>query len=329
MHIACPLCTALHELPDKSRTSGLTQGICHECNANLVFVGRHAHGSGPRAAEGRAGTGRGRLLGITALLILSIFNYALLGASVFGLQYSIKNSEAYKVSESFLREHEDIRRTVGGPIEFGFFPNARMQSNSHRTTADFDIGVKGSSGSTDVSMSLLKEEGNWRIVKATYSDESGNIQSLLRDTQILPLPTKAQPLLKKEHVETLLEAYGQAVNQKNLEGILVHMAKDMTFKATIQSTSDTATVTFTRSEYRQRLHQTYAAAKAYIFVREETAITIAPDGKSAKVEFQMFEHTTFSREAWQVRGTEVMRIELRGGRPVITRVELIGKTEKV
>ncbi len=268
---------------------------------------------------------------MAALLVLAILNYSLLGATVFGLQYSITHSEAYKVSESFLRENEDIRRTVGEQIEFGRFPSASMQSNSRQSTAEFDIGVKGSSGSTEVSMSLVKEQADWRIVKATYLDENGSVRSLLSHVQARPVLKQRQPVpvMEAAQIETILEAYDRAVNQKNLDGILVHMADDMIFEATIRSSSETVHLTFTRSEYERRLQQTYAAAKTYIFVREKTAITIAPDGRSAKVEFRMFEHTTFPGGSWEVRGTERMRVELREGRPVITHVELVGKTEKV
>ncbi len=327
MHVPCPLCDALHELSDRSRTSGLTQAVCRECGANLVFVGSQVDASGPHGAAGGTGAGRGRLFGITALLVLSILNYSLLGAAVFGIQYSITNSEAYTVAQSFLRENEEIRRTVGEQIEFGFFPTGRIQSNRQRMSAEFDIGVKGSSGSTVVLVSLIEEQNRWTIVKATYEDESGTVHSLLTETQ--PILNTRQPLLEERRIETLLDAYEQAVNQKNLAGILVHMADDMTFKASLQSSSETTHMTFTRSQYRLRLQQTYAAAEAYIFVREGTTITIAPDGKSAKVTFQMFEYTTFSGREWQIRGTEVMSLELRNGRPVITAVELIGKTEKV
>ena len=327
MQIPCPLCDALHELSDRSPTRGLTQAVCRECGANLVFVGSRVHAPGTHGAAGGARAGRDRLIGITVLLVLSILNYSLLGAAVFGIQYSITHSEAYQISESFLRENEKIRRIVGEQIEFGFFPTGSIQSNRQRARAEFDISVKGSSGSAVVLVSLLKQRGGWTIVKATYEDESGTVQSLLTETQ--PFLNTRQPLLEERRIETLLVAYDKAVNQKNLEGILVHMADDMTFKASLQSSSETTHVTFTRSQYRLRLQQTYAATEAYIFLREGTTITLAPDGKSAKVEFQMLEYATFSGGEWQVRGTEVMRVELRNGRPMITAVELIGKTEKV
>lgn len=344
MYVPCPICEALHELTDANLPGGFKQAACQECGANLVLLNaqsasgntlakRIVKGSAPAKQHNSRASGPTRLWGIVAVAILCVINYSLLGSAVFGLHYSIKNSEAYKASESFLRENEQIKQVIGDDIQFGFLPSGKMQSNDNLSTAEFNISIKGSYRSTVAWVALVKHQNNWRVIKASYKDASGTFQPLVGHESTLqveqPAPKPVEPRLTQEDILIVLAAYDKAVNERNVEGILAHMADNMTFKASVHLASELKTFQFTRSEYQTYLRQNYVTVTTYQFQRTGTTISIAPDGSHAKALFQMFEHSTFESGEWRFKGTEVMHFELRGGRPVITRVELAGGTEKV
>ena len=344
MFVACPICDVLHEITDTNLPEGLREEACEECGATLVLVAADAPPAKKRSARTSRkpaparhrrtpATDSTRAWGIAAVAILCIINYSLVGSAVFGLHYSVKNSEAYQTSESFLRENDLLKQVIGDNIEFGFLPSGKMRSNGNQPTAEFTITVTGSYRSTVAWVALVKQQQSWQVVKASYRDPSGTFQPLLAQesafkVETLP-PPPAESRITEQDILIVLAAYEKAVNERNVEGILAHMSYDMSFNASVHLPSEIKTFHFTRSEYQAHLQRNYNAAATYHFARTGTSISITQDGTRAKAHFQMLERSTFKSGNWRFKGTEVMHFELRGGRPVITRVELTGETQKV
>ncbi len=191
MDIPCPLCDAYHEPSVANPSQGITQDVCKECGTNLVLVRMPVSSSGRTQTQetsspaqrkrGRAEIpARGKGLRTVLIVLLCTFNYSLLGAAIFGLQDAIKSSEAYQVSQSFVRQSDEIKDAIGNVSGFGAFPSSRIRTNGKRSIAEFDMAVTGSAGSTVVHISLVKEhEALWHIVGAQYEDEQGGLHSLL------------------------------------------------------------------------------------------------------------------------------------------------------
>ena len=191
MDIPCPLCDAYHEPSVANPSQGITQDVCKECGTNLVLVRMPVSSSGRTQTQetsspaqrkrGRAEIpARGKGLRTVLIVLLCTFNYSLLGAAIFGLQDAIKSSEAYQVSQAFVRQSDEIKDAIGNVSEFGAFPSSRIRTNGKRSIAEFDMAVTGSAGSTVVNISLVKEhDALWHIVVAQYDDELGGLHSLL------------------------------------------------------------------------------------------------------------------------------------------------------
>lgn len=103
---------------------------------------------------------------------------------IYGVVHYVMNSEPYKISEAFIRQNQIIRAEIGDvdkcdpwyPIEM--YPFSR--DDYARLTFDV-IGINKSS--TEVSVSLQKKGGQWRIVSAFYKDRQGFLKPLVQENR--------------------------------------------------------------------------------------------------------------------------------------------------
>lgn len=118
---------------------------------------------------------------IVLLVVGAVGLLALLAAAIVGgVVYLLKSSDAYRVSEAFIRDSAEIRAVVGDPLELGWFPTGSIElyGGGAEGTAELNITVKGAAGSTTVYVALRKNQGQWRVVAATYTDRSGTVRRL-------------------------------------------------------------------------------------------------------------------------------------------------------
>ena len=55
----------------------------------------------------------------------------------------MKSSDAYKLSEEYIKENPLIREMVGTPIKFGLLPTGNIQVSAETGEAIFQINVSG------------------------------------------------------------------------------------------------------------------------------------------------------------------------------------------
>jgi len=143
---------------------------CAKCGTSLIIKAVEPADLGT-TEESKQGifSKRYKTLTITAAaMIVLIF----LG-SIAGVFFMMKSSDAYKLSEAFIRNNKEIKAMVGEDIKFGLVPLGSVKMSGKEGAADFKVNVKGSKGSTYVSIFLRKQRGKWRVVSAIYTDQYG------------------------------------------------------------------------------------------------------------------------------------------------------------
>ena len=99
--------------------------------------------------------------------------------SIAGVFLMMKTSGAYKLTKHYIRQSEEIRKTVGDDIKFGLIPMGSISTSGREGRAHFTVRVRGTRGTTDVSIYLRKSEGKWHVVSAAYRDLYGVNRTLI------------------------------------------------------------------------------------------------------------------------------------------------------
>ncbi len=135
--------------------------------------------------------------------------------------------------------------------------------------------------------------------------------------------------LRENQIQTFFQSVDRAANERNVTALMAYLSDDVVITGSLQlpSPNATQTFTFTRDQYRDTLRHTFASAKEYGFLRKVTRIAIAQDGKSAQVASQTLESVTIAGSTTQVQGQETVTLELREGKPMITKVRAVGHVE--
>ena len=110
---------------------------------------------------------------LSATLILA-------GLAVFvgffgGIMHFMKSSDAYRLSQQYIKANPWIQQEVGGRMKFGLFPTGEVSVSGASGEADFAIRVSGEKGKIIVYTSLEKREGKWVVVEGAYKDKEGNL----------------------------------------------------------------------------------------------------------------------------------------------------------
>lgn len=108
-------------------------------------------------------------------LIVSLLLFIFLAAVLLtvGFFFFIKGSDAYKVTEAFLRTRPEIRTIVGENITFQGVPRGSVEVSGRQGRAEISLSVRGTKSETDVTVYLKKEGGTWIVIGATYEDAGG------------------------------------------------------------------------------------------------------------------------------------------------------------
>lgn len=142
-------------------------------------------------------------------------------------------------------------------------------------------------------------------------------------------PSSPAAPLTREDVHVMLDEIDQAVNDQDVDQVMAHMYKTMKLTGSVQYPQDPQPKLFmmTRSQFENNLQQTYEMAQDYQFSREIVDITLEPLTQEAEVISQTLESLTISGQTTLIRSKETMKMENRGGRPLVTHIQVIGKME--
>jgi hypothetical protein len=80
----------------------------------------------------------------------------------FSVFAALKNSDAYQLSEAFLRSNATVEQLIGTPIDTGI-PSGNIRINGPSGFAELAFSVKGPKGEGQVFVKATKDMGRWTI----------------------------------------------------------------------------------------------------------------------------------------------------------------------
>lgn len=82
---------------------------------------------------------------------------------------SLKTSNAYKLAISEIENNQEINKTVGNIVDYGWMPTANVRVTNGEGTATYDIKVIGEKKEINVQVELIKpKDGEWEITSFNY-----------------------------------------------------------------------------------------------------------------------------------------------------------------
>ena len=159
-------------------------------------------------------------------------------------------------------------------------------------------------------------------------------------TAILALPFSLQPQdaagpvtsaraakpdmrLTREGIELLLDQLDQAIRQKDVEGVLRHIAHDATITIHMKQGTQLQVATLTREDYRTTLQMGFAFPSAGDYTRVGTNVSVAPDGHSAKASFKSLETLKPGQRDMKIEGEETLVFKVMNDKPMIVSLEQV------
>ncbi len=181
--VICPICNTGYKISRLKLKKPASQSVCKKCGANLVFVKKEEETKEipltPAFQTGTKGEAKRALKRDRNIAIGIIGTGILLGLILVGVFFSvIKNNAAYKAAESFIKNNNEIKKTVGEPMKFGFLPVGSVKVSGQGGKAEFKIKVKGKTGATSVYIRLVKDQGKWQVIYARYVDKNGETRTI-------------------------------------------------------------------------------------------------------------------------------------------------------
>lgn len=137
------------------------------------------------------------------------------------------------------------------------------------------------------------------------------------------MPSKPVTELTRESVDLLLEAFDQAMRQKEIDGVLRHIAPDATITIHMRQGTQQQSAILTREEYGKTLAMGFAFPSANDFSRVDTVVSFASDGRSAKVSFKSTETLRQDQREFTIEGEASLVVKIRDDKPVITSLEQV------
>lgn len=136
-----------------------------------------------------------------------------------------------------------------------------------------------------------------------------------------PRPSTANESVTKEGVEVVLSLIDHAVQKKDADAILRHIAPNATFTIHMQGGTNRPSTSMNRDDYRKTLQMGFAFPGAYEYRRVGTVVEAAPDGQSAKATFRSVETLRQGGREARIESVEVATFRAQGQEPVIVAIE--------
>jgi hypothetical protein len=122
---------------------------------------------------------------VSIVLLIALFVGGIVGIAL----YSVGNSEAASTAKDFLRNNERLKQDIGTVTDFGSFITGNISINNGNGGANLNLKVIGEKKTVNASVELMaRSGGEWRVVAASYRDESGRSVDLLNayDARLSP-----------------------------------------------------------------------------------------------------------------------------------------------
>jgi len=139
----------------------------------------------------------------------------------------------------------------------------------------------------------------------------------------LTQPAKPEIRLTRESIDVMLDSLDQAIRRKDVDEVLRHIASNATITIHMKQGSQLQFVTLTRDEYRTTLQMAFAFPSANDYARVSTTVSVAPDGRSAKVSFKSTQTLRQARHDITVEGEETLIFKVLDERPAIVSLEQV------
>jgi len=136
-------------------------------------------------------------------------------------------------------------------------------------------------------------------------------------------PSKPEPPLTRASIDLLLNYLEQATRQKDVDGVLRHIAPDVTVIVHMRQGPHQQSAMLTREEYRKTLTMEFAFPSANDFTRVNTTVSLAPDERSAKVSYKSTQTLLQSNREFKIEGEETFVVRMLGNRPMIVSLEKV------
>jgi ketosteroid isomerase-like protein len=136
-------------------------------------------------------------------------------------------------------------------------------------------------------------------------------------------PSEPEPPLTRASIDLLLNHLEQATRQKDVDGVLRHIAPDVTVIVHMRQGPHQQSAMLTREEYRKTLTMEFAFPSANDFTRVNTTVSLAPDERSAKVSYKSTQTLLQSNREFKIEGEETFVVRMLGNRPMIVSLEKV------
>ena len=136
-------------------------------------------------------------------------------------------------------------------------------------------------------------------------------------------PSEPEPPLTRASIDLLLNNLDQATRQKDVDGILRHIAHDATVTIHMRQGTHQQSAMLTREEYRKTLAMEFTFPSANDFTRVNTTISLAPDERSAKVSYKSTQTLLQSNRELKIEGEETFVVRMWGNKPTIVSLEKV------
>jgi hypothetical protein len=136
-------------------------------------------------------------------------------------------------------------------------------------------------------------------------------------------PSEPETPLTRASIDLLLQDLDQATRQKDVDGILRHIAPEVTVIIHMKQGAHQQSAMLTREEYRKTLTMEFAFPSANDFTRVNTTVSLAPDERSAKVSYKSTQTLLQSNREFKIDGEETLVVRMLGKKPMIVSVEKV------
>ncbi|MBM4126830.1 MAG: hypothetical protein FJ247_05685 [Nitrospira sp.] len=136
-------------------------------------------------------------------------------------------------------------------------------------------------------------------------------------------PSEPEPPLTRASIDLLLNHLDQAIKQKDVDGILRHIAPDVTITIHMRQGAHQQSALLTREEYRKTLTMEFTFPSANDFTRVNTTVSLAPDERSAKVSYKSTQTLLQSNREFKIEGEETFVVRMLGNKPTIVSLEKV------
>ena len=138
-----------------------------------------------------------------------------------------------------------------------------------------------------------------------------------------PKPSEPETPLTRASIDLLLNNLDQATRQKDVDGVLRHLAAEVTVIIHMKQGAHQQSAMLTREEYRKTLTMEFAFPSANDFTRVNTTVSLAPDERSAKVSYKSTQTLLQSNREFKIEGEETLVVRMLGNKPMIVSMEKV------